>query len=297
MSFLFNEETSTYRRWVNVLSSLLLPGSGHFLSGRKLAGAIWFFVMQAMQLGVNVAVVTSVVTSTMAVAALFWGAIALRVLMIIDSCRKPISRLKLQIWAGFWVLVIAIPIARMSGARHWLYRPFFIPTAAMQPTLMGNRKSADGQTIKGDHIAVDKFSYHFRTPARGEIVTFRTEGIAESEREKFGIPADQFYVKRIVGLPGERVSIRAADIFINGQKLSDPKVVGHIFVNTNVAPDLLGRMLPEKEVQLGPDEYFLLGDNITNSLDSRYYGGIKREYFLGRVAFIYWPFKRSGAVE
>ena len=297
MNFIPDNEKSPYPKWVNAVSSLLLPGSGHFLSAKKRVGVLWFCAVQILYVGAFLAIVTTLVTSAVGIAALLLGALVIRIFMIVDSCKKPIPRVKPGIWVAFCLLVILIPMARIRVTRQWFYRVFSIPTAAMQPTLMGNRKSADGQIIKGDHIIVDEFIYHLRLPARGDIAVFSTEAIDESERLRFGIPLRENYVKRVVGLPGERVSVHSAEIYINGQKLTDPKIVDHISVNTNVAPDLSSRMLPDKEVQLGADEYFVVGDNILNSLDSRYFGAINRKFLLGRVTWIFWPLERYGAVQ
>jgi signal peptidase I len=291
------EETSRHRIWRNILCSILLPGSGHFLSGRKRAGVIWFLASAVAWLIVVFAYgspyhISIAVGSIACVVPLI-----VRLWTVIDSCRKPIPRLKIQWWLLFGALVVAIQIGPGLIVRRWFLQPFSMPTAGMTPTLMGNRKSADGEMLEGDHITVDKWTYHLRPPARGDVLVFKTEGIRELERERFGIPLREFYVKRLVGLPGERVSVHLSDIYINGQKLLDPHIVDHISVNTNGDEALLNRSFPEREVHLGPEEYFVLGDNISNSLDSRYYGAIKRESILGKVAWIFWPVERRRFVE
>jgi signal peptidase I len=295
MSFPADEKTVPRPRWLNAVLSLLLSGSGHFLSGRKLAGLSWFLIVQLLFLVALVATVASSTVSSMSITVLWLLAVVVFVLMTIDSCKRPIQQVHPAVWPAFCMLAVAVPLVKVAAIVFWIGRPFLVPTASMQPTLMGNRKSGQGVTLNGDHIIVDEWTYHFRPPLRGDILVFRTEGISEMERGRFGIPLKQYYVKRVVGLPGERVWVSASQIYINGQKLTDPRIVDRI--NTNVPPDLNERILPDKEIQLGTNEYFVMGDNIMNSLDSRYFGAIHRKFIMGRVSRIFWPPERGGAVQ
>lgn len=168
----------------------------------------------------------------------------------------------------------------------------------MEPTLIGNRTGPDGHTISGDHVLVERLSYHFARPKRGDVAAFATIAIPENERDKFRVPAGDIYVKRIVGLPGEHVSVEAHSIFINGQKLIEPEIFEKILAQTNsIVPDSAQFRGTYNDVQLRADEYYVLGDNFANSLDSRYYGPIKDGYFVGKAVWIYWPPERQGAVQ
>jgi signal peptidase I len=297
MSFPRDDKTAPLPRLLNAVLSLLLSGSSHFLSGRKLAGVSWFVIVQFLFLVALVTTVSSSTASAMGITILWLVAVVVYVLMMIDSCRRPIQQVNPSMWAAFCLLVVAVPAVKIFAIVFWIGRPFLIPTASMQPTLMGNRISVEGATLKGDHIIVDEWTYHFRPPVRGDIAVFRTDGISELERDRFRIPLNQYYVKRVVGLPGERVAVRASEIYINGQKVADPKISDHISVGTNASPDLIGQMLPDKEIQLGAGEYFVVGDNLMNSLDSRYFGAIHRKFIMGRVSRIFWPPERGGAVQ
>jgi signal peptidase I len=195
-------------------------------------------------------------------------------------------------------MILIIPI--WPGILRMLsFKVFLIPTAAMEPTLMGNRKSPDGQRLEGDHVIVNRWSYRGNSPKRGDVVVFRTDAIPEVKRDMFRIAPRDMYVKRIAGLPGERVSIQPPWIYVNGQKVVEPKILENIFSQTNVLNNPPpGVSLPQTiEVQLGPDEYFVVGDNILNSLDSRYYGPIKDGHFVGKILGIYWPPERRGFVQ
>jgi signal peptidase I len=182
----------------------------------------------------------------------------------------------------------------------------------------------------GDHLFVDRLTYNFRKPDRGEIVVFQTKEIPEDQRFAFRIPPDQFYIKRLVGLGGETISLQQ-DYDIQNAPLPGGSIgilpVGHLVVNgqplsastphfenlysyygakagTNtlayVADHYYGhamvqRLAPGEEVQIGPDNSFMMGDNTMNSLDSRYWGDIPSTSIIGRSFFVYWPLtKRFG---
>ena len=156
-----------------------------------------------------------------------------------------------------------------------------------------------GYVVSGDRVMVEKLSYTFRGPRRGEIVVFRTDGIQ-------GLDAGEFYVKRVVGLPGERVQIDPPHLVIDGQRITEPPIFARIasqeegysgfqLVGDSQRPTFLDTL--ESEVVLGEDEYFVLGDNSENSYDSRMWGPVPRKNIVGRVTRIYWPLDRVGALE
>ncbi len=169
------------------------------------------------------------------------------------------------------------------------------------------------RVIKGDHLFVDRFTYNFRRPERGEIIVFKTAGIP-------GLQQDLFYIKRLVALGGERVRIGDDHhVRINGERLDaatsrfenvytfDPQEwsdVGHVHfghVNGRVSIALKGQNLSplfygdDSEFVVGANRYMVFGDNTMNSLDSRQWGDFPRENVIGKSAFVYWPFnKRFG---
>ena len=167
----------------------------------------------------------------------------------------------------------------------------------------------------GDHLFVDRITFNFRKPARGDISVFETLGIPEDMRDRFGIPDDQFYIKRLVGLPGEHVQIGDdRHLRINGVRLeasaphfknlygfnpnlppSDSHYSGH--VNGTVARenklDTMGDLplFPDADafVDVPTNSCLMMGDNTCNSLDSRYWGPIPEDYVVGKSFFVYWP--------
>jgi len=173
----------------------------------------------------------------------------------------------------------------------------------------------------GDHLFVDRLTYNFRPPRRGEIVVFETKGIPEENRQRFGIPADQFYIKRLIGLGGETLSLEP-DYQVNGapQGIGTAEV-GRVVVNgkplSAATPHFenlysfygatrgskvlqykqnryfghaaIGLLSPGQEYHVEPGHYFVMGDNTMNSLDSRYWGGFPESAVIGCSFFVYWP--------
>ncbi len=154
---------------------------------------------------------------------------------------------------------------------------------------------ARGAVDTGDQVFVDKFSYNFIKPHRGDVFVFRTNNIP-------GIPGDAetgqpFYIKRLAGLPGDTLRIEPPLLYVNGK-------VGEAFGFKRVmsardgyrgyggasGQSYLG--LPNSTFEVPPDAYFALGDNSYNSADSRYWGVVPQENLVGRGLLVYWPFNR-----
>ena len=173
----------------------------------------------------------------------------------------------------------------------------------------------------GDHLFVDRLTYNFRPPKRGEIIVFETKGIPEENRQRFGIPGDQFYIKRLVGLGGETLSLKS-DYKVNDAPQSSGTVeVGRLTVdgkplsasfphfenlysfygasrasslldykqNHYYGHALIGVLAPGQTYNIEPCHFFVMGDNTMNSLDSRYWGGFPSSAVIGSSCFVYWP--------
>ncbi len=145
---------------------------------------------------------------------------------------------------------------------------------------VGERTQVSGESMyptmsDGDNLIVDKISYRFIDPGRFDIIVF-----------PFKYQEDTFYIKRIIGLPGETVQIQDDVIYINGRKLKEDYGYGEIG-NPGLASG---------QITLGRDEYFVLGDNRSNSSDSREpsVGNISRSDIVGRAWFRIWPLSGFG---
>jgi signal peptidase I len=205
-------------------------------------------------------------------------------------------------WIVTGVLVTLVGATSLGFVATQVMRPFKVPTGGMEPTLHGITTDEEGGTIPGDHFFVSPLSYRMREPKRGDVVVFSTSGINDPR-----IQSDSYYIKRIVGLPGEVVALRPPHLTINGVVVTSPPIFQKLADGTLRT---LGYQLPPKvgqwkvwlgtqddQVALGADEYLVLGDNTMKSLDSRFFGPVKRDALLGPVWYVYFPFSRMGTVE
>ncbi|QHQ62029.1 signal peptidase I [Anaerocolumna sedimenticola] len=130
-----------------------------------------------------------------------------------------------------------------------------------------------------DHLILEKVSYEINKPKRFDIVVFRPY-----EEDK-----DTYYIKRVIGLPGETIQIIGSDIYINDQLLNED------YGNNPIADGGIAK----EPIVLGKDEYFLLGDNRNNSKDSRdsSIGAVERKAIIGRAWVRIWPFEKFGVLE
>lgn len=159
---------------------------------------------------------------------------------------------------AFLIIVVVIPI------RLFVISPFVVDGESMHPTFENL-----------NYLIVDELIYYFKSPERGEVVVFRYPG-----------NPSVFYIKRIIGLPGETVSIDRGIITIttvSGSKLvlSEPYIVNEDATYT-------------KDITLDPDDYFVMGDNRPHSSDSRVWGALPRKDIIGRVDLRLLPLSESG---
>ena len=159
--------------------------------------------------------------------------------------------------------------------------PYRIPSSTMEPTLhcARARRRAAAPSLS-DRVLANRFIYHFTDPERGDVVVFKTPPAAS--RCEFGLGGGTF-VKRIVGLPGERV--RGQDGFVYIERRAARGAVPRR--RTRDRADFAEREIPE-------GEYFMMGDNRGQSCDSRVWGPVPRENIIGEVFAVYWPPQRIG---
>jgi signal peptidase I len=144
------------------------------------------------------------------------------------------------------------------------------------------------KVIAGDHILVNKMKYNFMRPERGDIAVFDTRHITNPQVRK-----DTFYIKRMVGLSGEKIQIQNKEIVADGRIVRDPPMFEKIATDPMYQGHTNEGMLssPDDFIQLKDDEYLMMGDNTENSLDGRFFGGVQRDDFLGPAFLVYWPFR------
>ena len=162
-----------------------------------------------------------------------------------------------------------------------------------------NEVLARGYVNTGDHVFVDKTRYHFAKPERGDVFVFNTLGVPTGENVRNPDSPSQFYIKRLAGLPGDKLRIDAPTLFINGEPASGPsfrKVMsmkdGYNGYSNTTAGGQRFRYLgdPESIFQIPEASYFALGDNSYHSSDSRDWGTVPQKNLVGRGLFVYWPF-------
>ena len=171
-------------------------------------------------------------------------------------------------WVIEWAVVLVVALAVALGIRAFVVQTFFIPSASMEPTLM-----------IGDRILVDKISYRLHSPHRGDMVVF---GRPPGENS----PADiKDLVKRIVGLPGETIWSVNGHIFVQGWDTGNHAMqVGESYLppGTQLGTPIARTSIPK-------NDYFVMGDNRSNSQDSRFFGPIPRSLIVGKVVMRIWP--------
>jgi signal peptidase I len=152
------------------------------------------------------------------------------------------------------------------GIRTFVAEARYIPSGSMLPTLQIN-----------DRLIVDKLGYHFKNPQRGDVVVFSpTDAL---EKQNF----HDAFIKRVIGLPGDKVEVKEGRVFINDKPLEEDYIADR------------------PQYQYGPvtvpqDQYLVLGDNRNNSYDSHYWGFVPRNHIIGRAVVRFWPMNRLGEI-
>ena len=160
------------------------------------------------------------------------------------------------------VKITVITLAIILPVRYFLMQPFFVKGQSMEPNF------DDGQ-----YLIIDELSYRLSEPARGEVVVFR-----------YPVDPAQYYIKRIIALPGETVEVADGRIKI----INNEHPLGFVLDESKYLPAAISTYGNVKEV-LGQDEYFVLGDNRAASYDSRRWGILPRKNITGRVWLRAWP--------
>ena len=140
--------------------------------------------------------------------------------------------------------------------------------------------------VAGDHILVNRVAYNFRRPKRGDIAVFSTKGIADPR-----VNSNTFYIKRMVGMPGETVSIDEEGLLrADGEHVTDPP----FFKDKTYLHTASGKLRTSSDsIRLEDTQYLMMGDNTGSSLDGRYFGAVERERYIGPHLLTYWPFVRN----
>ena len=215
-----------------------------------------------------------------------------------------------------WRQAILVALVLMIVIRSFFVQAFKIPSGSMRPTLM-----------EGDKLFVEKLSYRFSGPKRGDIMVFKypysgaisfmdqsilvRDGHINVDGEDLESPpfykalyykvvyhylGEKDFIKRLVAFPGETVEIKDGKIWVNSQCLTDPELFGKFYYYNH---DPFGG--PNEKIQVPENSYYVLGDNSANSTDSRFWGFVPKKNLVGRAVFRWWvwPFdvKRLGTLR
>jgi signal peptidase I len=182
------------------------------------------------------------------------------------------------------LVLVAFVLALLM--KTFLVQAFFIPSSSMEPTLAVN-----------DRVLVNKLTTVFREPQRGEVVVFSENGPDDDRGavQRFvgslvsglGLapPPEKDFIKRVIGLPGETLEMREGVVYIDGEALPEAPVEEGGYLSARHFSDF-------GPVDIGPDEYFMMGDNRPSSSDSRQFGAIPADRIIGRAFVVIWPLGR-----
>ena len=175
---------------------------------------------------------------------------------------KVLSSFLLFIWEILKIVIIALVI--VIPIRYFLFQPFIVKGQSMEPNFENS-----------NYLIVDELSFRFRDPQRGEVVVFR-----------YPKNISQRFIKRIIGLPGDKIEVKAGSIMVNDQVLDESKYLPS------------GVQTPGNiQTSLNENEYFVLGDNRISSFDSRQWGTLPRKNIIGRVLIRAWPITTLTKIE
>lgn len=165
---------------------------------------------------------------------------------------------------------LGISLLLAFGIRQFVAEPRYIPSESMLPTLEVN-----------DRLMVEKLSYLFHPPNRGDIVVFWPPDRLKQQNPELKKDA---FIKRVIGLPGDKVEVKEGKVFINSKPLIEDYIAAKptYLWGPEIVPD---------------NSYLMLGDNRNNSYDSHFWGYVPRQNLIGRAAFRFWPLPRIGGID
>jgi signal peptidase I len=174
-------------------------------------------------------------------------------------------------------IIAVVAIALALFIQGFVVKPYRIPSPSMDDTL-----------LPGDRVLVNRLMYHFRDPHRGDIVVFY-----------WPVNRKYVFIKRIIGVPGDVISLRGGKVYVDGRPIDEPYVrkVNGVPVPTEPAPASPGTTMAEpwslqRPYEVPAGDYFVMGDNRTESDDSRDWGPVPSSDLIGEAFLIYWPVPR-----
>jgi signal peptidase I len=230
-------------------------------------------ILLLIVLGIVFAVSGAVATPAAPVPALVTGLLLLivqlvLVFLVLRSAFKLTTKRTFAPFGVYVSLVVAQLLLVVFVIKPFIVEAFVIPTKSMAPTIE-----------PGDRLVVDKLL----RPRRLELVAYWSQDVH---------PA--IYCKRLIGLPGERIRFDQGGVFVNDQQVTLPSILaGRCHASPSALPPGQARYRDGESIALRPDEYFLIGDNVDVSVDSRLAGPSRASSLVGVVDLVYWPLKKA----
>ncbi|NET72674.1 MAG: signal peptidase I [Sphaerospermopsis sp. SIO1G2] len=190
-------------------------------------------------------------------------------------------------WFVELIKTIILSIFLALGIRTFVAEARWIPTGSMEPTLHGVQDQ-----WKADKIIIDKVKYNFADPQRGDIVVFSPTEKLQDEKYK------DAFIKRIIGLPGEKIELKNGKVYINNQILPEDKYLSDsVQTSVDVCRSQTTTPFLSKPETIPPDSYLVLGDNRGSSYDGRCWGLVPKEKIIGRAIVRFWPLNKIGTLD
>ncbi len=182
------------------------------------------------------------------------------------------------------IKTIGLSVILAFGIRSFVAEARYIPSGSMLPTLQID-----------DRLIIDKITYRFGNPVRGDIVVFNPTAQLEKENYK------DAFIKRVIGVPGDRVDVKAGKVYINGKVLpenylDEPPAKDWSTTDRYASDELYKVPWPANGV-VPPGQYLVLGDNRNNSYDSHYWGFVPQDKIVGKATVRFWPINRAGGLD
>ena len=257
--------------WLAVFLSSFIPGLGHAYLHQWLSAIIFIVVFIAAFVAANLQNATIVIIAKLLQFVL--GFFILYNVYVSTPVRRERSHRTILLFImGIFGGAILISATLALLIRHFIAETRYIPSGAMLPTLQIN-----------DRLIINKLIYRFSNPVRGDIVVFNPT--AQLEKEKF----KDAFIKRIIGLPGDRIDVKDGKVYINGKVLTEKyldEAPAYNWSSTALTPD---GIVPE-------GHYLVLGDNRNNSYDSHYWGFVPRQNIIGKATNRFYPVDRAGSI-
>ena len=190
-------------------------------------------------------------------------------------------------WIAELGRTVVLSIVLALGIRTFVAEARWIPSGSMEPTLHGTPNQWEA-----DKIIVDKIKYKFSDPQRGDIVVFSPT--AELKKEQY----QDAFIKRVIGLPGEKLELRNGKVFVNGKPLAEAKYLTEE-QRTSIDVCQSGQQPPflYQPETIPANHYLVLGDNRAQSYDGRCWGLVPRENIIGRAVVRFWPLDKVGGID